>query len=135
MKPQFYKKRLKNGLTVLFEKRQLPIVTTSTTITWDLWTTTGCCSDAVVIRAFGSDCSLGAPPHSLFFALGLAKQTKPPSWPRRRPALVSSFTIVILIPIFFEICKSLRILPLFFVSAKYLSVATTCSGLGLLCRP
>ncbi|HUS50133.1 MAG TPA: insulinase family protein, partial [Candidatus Paceibacterota bacterium] len=26
MKPQFYKKKLKNGLTVLFEKRELPVI-------------------------------------------------------------------------------------------------------------
>ncbi len=30
-KDNFYKKRLKNGLTVLFEKRQQPTVTVSTT--------------------------------------------------------------------------------------------------------
>jgi len=34
MKQEFYKKKLKNGLTVLFEKRQLPIVTTSASIKW-----------------------------------------------------------------------------------------------------
>ena len=32
MKPQFYKKRLKNGLTVLFEKRNLPVVSVSSSI-------------------------------------------------------------------------------------------------------
>jgi len=34
MKPEFYKKVLKNGLTVLFEKRQLPIVTTAAAVKW-----------------------------------------------------------------------------------------------------
>lgn len=32
MKPEFYKKKLKNGLTVLFEKRKLPVVSISTNI-------------------------------------------------------------------------------------------------------
>ncbi len=32
MKPEFYKKKLDNGLTVLFEKRKLPVVTVSTAI-------------------------------------------------------------------------------------------------------
>jgi len=32
MQPEFYKKRLKNGLTVLFEKRQLPIIASSAAI-------------------------------------------------------------------------------------------------------
>jgi len=32
MKPEFYKEKLDNGLTILFEKRNLPIVSVSSNV-------------------------------------------------------------------------------------------------------
>ena len=34
MQTEFFKKKLKNGLTVLFEKRNLPVVAVSSTVKW-----------------------------------------------------------------------------------------------------
>ena len=34
MQTEFFKKKLKNGLTVLFEKRSLPVVAVSASVKW-----------------------------------------------------------------------------------------------------
>ena len=61
----------------------------------------------------------------------LAKQTIPPNWVRRRPAVDSALTILVLTFLFAAICISRCILFFSRLSERYLSVSMRYSGLGL----